>query len=56
MESFALFNNARALNRKASCLLTVSDTFYSEEKLDAKEREQNLDNMILIALESSLKI
>ena len=56
MESFALFNNARVFNKKASCLLTVSDTFYNSEKLNAKEREQKLDNMILIALESSLKI
>ena len=56
MESFALFNNARALNKKASCLLTVSNTFYDNQELSAKEREQHLDNMIIIALESSLKI
>ena len=56
MESFALFNNARVLNKKASCLLTVSNTFYDNQELSAKEREQHLDNMIIIALESSLKI
>ena len=56
MESFALFNNARTLNKKASCLLTVSNTFYDNQELSPKEREQHLDNMIIIALESSLKI
>lgn len=56
METFALFNNARILGKKASALLTVSDSFLIEDKLSAKEREQNLDNMILLALETSLKL
>jgi len=56
MESFALFNNARILGKKASCLLTVTNTFYDNKELNAIEREQKLDNMIIIALESSLKI
>ena len=56
MESFSLFNNARYLNKKASCILTVTNTFYDNKELTAKEREQHLDNMIIIALESSLKI
>lgn len=56
METFALFNNARILGKKASALLTVSDSFLIEDKLSAKEREQNLDNMILLSLETSLKL
>lgn len=56
METFALFTNARILNKKAACLLTVSDSFLSEEKLTREQREQNLDNMILLALESCLKL
>ena len=56
MESFSLFNNARYFNKKASCILTVTNTFYDNKELTAKEREQHLDNMIIIALESSLKI
>ena len=56
MESFALFVNASYLNKNASTLLMVSDSFLSEEKLTSKEREQSLDNMIILALESSLKI
>lgn len=56
METFALFTNARILGKKASALLTVSDTFFSDDKLSAIEREQNLDNMIILALEASLKL
>lgn len=56
MESFALFNNARTLGKNAACLLTVSDLFFSEEKLTSLEREQNLNEMIVLALESCLKL
>lgn len=56
METFALFNNARLCNKNASALLTVSDSFCFEEKMDSKQREQGLDKMILLALESCLKI
>ena len=56
MESFALFNNARTLEKNAACLLTVSDLFFSEDKLTSLEREQNLNEMIVIALESCLKL
>ena len=56
MESFALFNNARTLGKTAACLLTVSDLFFSEDKLTSLEREQNLNEMIVLALESCLKL
>lgn len=56
MESFALFNNARTLNKKASALLTVSDSFCKSEKLTSEEREKSLNKMILLALDTSLKI
>ena len=56
MESFALFNNARTLGKNAACLLTVSDLFFSEDKLTSLEREQNLNEMIVLALESCLKL
>ena len=56
MESFALFNNARTLGKNAACLLTVSDLFFNEEKLTSLEREQNLNEMIVLALESCLKL
>lgn len=56
METFALFNNARNLEKKATALLTVSDLFFSEEKLSSEEREQGLNEMITLALESCLKV
>ena len=43
-------------NKKASCLLTVSDLFFSTEKLSSLEREKELNDMIILALESSLKL
>jgi len=56
MESFALFVNAKLLNRKASTMLMVSDSFNFEEKLSSKEREQGLDNLIILAFETSLNL
>ena len=56
METFALFNNARKLGKNATALLTVSDLFYSDEKLTSEEREKNLNDMIILALESCLKL
>ena len=56
METFALFNNAKKFNKKATALLTVSDLFNSSEKLTSEEREKELNDMIILALESSLKL
>ena len=56
METFALFNNAKKFGRQASALLTVSDLFFSDEKLSSEEREKNLNEMIELALESCLKL
>jgi len=52
MESFALFANAKALNKKASCLLTVSDSLVTHEKTSAKERQEAFTKMMEIALNS----
>ena len=56
MESFALFVNAKLLGKRASTLLMVSDSFLFTEKLSSIEREQGLDNLITLALESCLKM
>lgn len=56
METFALFNNARYFGKRATSLLTVSDLFFSSEKLTSEERERNLNEMIILALESCLKL
>jgi len=56
MESFALFINAKLLQKGAATLLMVSDSFLTNDKLSSLEREQGLDNMIILALESCLKL
>lgn len=52
MESFALFHNANVLHKNAACLLTISDSFTSEEKTTPEERQKSFTNMMKIALES----
>ena len=53
MESFALFANATVLNKKAACLLTISDSFVNDEKTTAEERQNSFTNMMKIALEAA---
>ena len=52
MEAFALLYNAKLLNKKASCLMTVVDTPFKDAHATSEERLLGLDKMIKIALES----
>ena len=52
MESFALFANAKALKKKAACLLTISDSLVTKEATSSEERQNAFVEMIKIALES----
>ena len=57
MESFALFANAKALNKNAACLLTVSDSKYDEKNnLTAEARQNAFDEMMKLALESAIQL
>ena len=56
MESFALFYTAKYLNKKAACLLTVVDSHYKKEEISSEDREKSLNDMIILALESAIKI
>ena len=56
MEAFALFYNAKLLNKKASCLMSVVDSKYIKEIATPEERQTGLNNMIKLALESATKI
>lgn len=56
METFALFSNAKKFSKKATALLTVSDLFFSEEKLTSEQREKGLNDMITLALESAINL
>lgn len=51
MESFALFTNAKALGKKAACLLTVSDSLVNGEVTTSEERQNAFTKMMEIALE-----
>lgn len=54
MEAFALFANAKLLNKTAACLLTVSDNIVTRQMISPEEREQSLNTMIKLALESAV--
>ena len=56
MESFALFYTAKYLNKQAACLLTVVDSHYKKQEISSEEREKNLNEMIVLALESAIKL
>lgn len=50
MESYALFANAKALKKKAACLLTVSDSLVTHEATSSKERQEAFTKMMEVAL------
>lgn len=56
MESFALFQNANCLNKKAACLLTVSNSLVTLEETTSEQRQKSFNEMIELALEASLKM
>lgn len=56
MESFALFHNANACGKNAACLITISDSLVTHEETSPLERQNSFNDMILLALESILKI
>lgn len=51
MESFGLFATAKALNKKAACMLTVSDNIVTHVETTHEEREKHLMDMVKISLE-----
>ena len=54
MESYALFHNANILGKNASCILSVSNSFVKPDELTPMQRQNSLDKMILLSLESSV--
>ena len=56
MEAFALFYVAKILNKKASCLMSVVDSKYIKDVATPEERQTGLNNMIKVALESSISL
>jgi len=56
MESFALFANAKLLNKMAATILTISDIIPTHESISADQRERSLATMMELALESAVEI
>lgn len=56
METFALFHNARILNKKAACILTISNSLTTGIETTSEQREKGLTDMIILALESAVSI
>ena len=56
MESCALLYTAKVLNKKAACILTVSDSNCKKQNLTSEERQFALENMIKLALESTVEL
>lgn len=56
MESFALFYNASVLGKRAVCLLTISDSFVSDDETTAEEREKSFTEMIKLALNTASEL
>ena len=56
MESFALFHNAKILNKRAACLLTISDSLVTHAETTAQERQTSVHDMMLVALETAVAL
>ena len=56
METWALFNNAKYFNKQATALLTITNTFYNNEELTSEERQNNFNDIVKVALESTLDV
>lgn len=56
MEAFALFANAKQLNKSAGCILTISDSFITKESIAADLRETSFNKMMMLALETAITL
>ena len=56
MEAFALFANAKYLNKMAATIITISDIIPTHESMSADQRQSSLDNMTRLALEAVVAI
>ena len=56
MESFALFYNAKKLNKKATCILTISDNLITKEETTSEERQNAFKDMMELALETAINL
>ena len=55
MEGAILYCISKHLNKKAACILTVVDSMYEKIELSSHDREQALDQMITVALDTVIE-
>ncbi len=56
MEAYALYLNAARAGKKALAICSISDNLISREELTAEERSKNVNDMILLALETAISL
>lgn len=56
MEAFALFYVAKLLHKNAACLMSVVDSKYIKDIATPEQRQNGLNDMIRLALDSALNI
>ena len=56
MEAFALFANAKHLNKMAATIVTISDIIPTHEGMSADQRERSLETMYMLALETCMNL
>lgn len=54
MEAYALFALAKKFNKKAACLLTISDNLITKISMSAKQRVNKFNRMIHLSLEAMI--
>ena len=52
MEAFGLFHVANLCGKEATCLMTIVDSKYDDRIINQEMKEKNLNDMIILALES----
>ena len=56
MESYGLYLNAARAGKKALAICAISDNLISKEELTAEERSKNVNDMLLLALETAISL
>lgn len=56
MESFALFHNAKILGKEAACVLTISNSFVTNEETTSEQRQNAFTAMIELVLNATLEM
>lgn len=56
MESYSLLHNARKFNKQATEILTITDNLVTGERADSSFRQNKVNDMIKLALESVLDL